>query len=390
MRRRLLPLFIALTLAAIPGHAAALGTLDQEAANANLGGGCIPDYKAQTFTVGLTGLLDTVEVFSYPGSNYGPLWNIEIRSVTGGAPSATILATGSAPWPGVASWTQIALSPAIAVQSGETYAIVSTTTPCWGQAIPYAGGTFFYSNDHVSWNDAGADLAFRTYVTQAAAPTPPRITFTVSHLVSATSAGTYTSSLSVSAGSEAWHRIEVKNTGETGLNGLTVSGAGGTLPAGCPAIPAPFAIGATYTCTYHATVPAGTTTDTVTAAFGALSSTALVTLTGTGVRAVSIGSRLGLPGAAGAYSATTKVTTIQRYVTWRANLGPGAAGARIGVWVATKGPDGTWSSFTRVTGRTADSAGVVTFSWRAPVAAWQSVRFTGPGTSTTASQARWR
>ena len=388
MRRRSLPLFLALSLVAIPGQAAAIGTLDQEVLPGN-SAACVPQYKAQTFTAGLTGSLDTVALMG-GSSNYGPNWNIEIRGVTAGSPNATVLATGSAAWNN--AWADIALTPAPSVQAGQTYAIVSTTTPCWRWAAnAYGGGAAFSSNDGVSWANTGLDVSIRTFVT-AAPPvvTPPTITLTVSHLVSATSDGTYASSLTAPAGSEAWHKVEVKNTSETGLIGLSISDASGKLPAGCPAIPAPLAIGATYTCTYHAPVAAGTTTDTVTAAFGIVSATGSVTLTGTGAEAGSIGTKLGLPGAAGAYSASTKVAPIGTYVTWRADLGADAAGATIGVEVATKAADGTWSPFTRLTGRKADGAGVVTFSWRASSATWQSVRFSGGGSTSTASQARWR
>ena len=102
------------------------------------------------------------------------------------------------------------------------------------------------------------------------------------------------------------------------------------------------------------------------------------------------GSKVGLPSAAGPYTPETKVTSIGRYVTWQADLGAAAAGRTVGVMVATRSAGGSWSGFTRLTSRTADALGVVTFSRRETQARWLSIRFEIDGTLTSAAQARWR
>jgi hypothetical protein len=102
------------------------------------------------------------------------------------------------------------------------------------------------------------------------------------------------------------------------------------------------------------------------------------------------GSKLGLPSTGGAYTATTKVSPIGGYVTWRANLGLAAAGKAIDVDVAVKRSNGTWTPFARLTGRMADPSGVATFAWRAASPKWISVRFRGAGLTSVGAQARWR
>ena len=102
------------------------------------------------------------------------------------------------------------------------------------------------------------------------------------------------------------------------------------------------------------------------------------------------GSKLGLPASSGTYTAATKISPLGKYVTWQSNLGPAAAGRTAAVLVATKGADGTFGPFKRLTGRVADAFGVVTFSWRESVPKWISVRFGLDATLSTPTQARWR
>ncbi len=87
---------------------------------------------------------------------------------------------------------------------------------------------------------------------------------------------------------------------------------------------------------------------------------------------------------------STKVAAVGRYVTWRALMGPDAVGKPVAVWMATKGADGRWTAFARVTSRVADAAGVVTYSRRETTTAWVSVRLVFDTITSTAVQARWR
>lgn len=92
----------------------------------------------------------------------------------------------------------------------------------------------------------------------------------------------------------------------------------------------------------------------------------------------------------GAFTTSTKVQTVGRYVTYRLDFGVAAAGRAVQIWGATKtGND--WSAFTVVTTRTANASGVVYYYIRQNSATWRSYRgfwVTG-GAWTPARQARW-
>lgn len=102
------------------------------------------------------------------------------------------------------------------------------------------------------------------------------------------------------------------------------------------------------------------------------------------------GSALGVT-TVGPFTAATKVTTHGKYVTFKFELGAGAAGKLVTILVATKSSSGVWSSFTALTGRTANSAGVVYYYSRQSSATWKSFRATSSdsGLTTVARQARW-
>ena len=104
----------------------------------------------------------------------------------------------------------------------------------------------------------------------------------------------------------------------------------------------------------------------------------------------SAATRLGVT-QTGAFTISTKVTTVRKYVTYRFDFGVGAAGAHLQIWGATKtGND--WSAFTAVTSRVANASGVVYYYIRQNSATWKSYRasWIGGGTLTPARQARWK
>lgn len=109
----------------------------------------------------------------------------------------------------------------------------------------------------------------------------------------------------------------------------------------------------------------------------------------TDVPATSL-SRVGLAATVAAYGSATTVASLGRYVTWQGSFDSAAAGRTIGVLVATRNANGTWTPFSRVTSRIANAFGVVTYSRREAIAKWISVRFSLDATTSTASQARWR
>jgi len=92
----------------------------------------------------------------------------------------------------------------------------------------------------------------------------------------------------------------------------------------------------------------------------------------------------------GAFTTSTKVAKVGKYVTYRFDFGVSAAGKRVEIWGATKtGND--WSAFAKVTARIANASGVVYYYIRQNSATWKSYRgyFVDGGSWTPARQARW-
>ena len=92
----------------------------------------------------------------------------------------------------------------------------------------------------------------------------------------------------------------------------------------------------------------------------------------------------------GAFTTSTKVAKVGKYVTYRFDFGVAAAGAHVDIWGATKtGND--WSAFSKITTRIANASGVVYYYIRQSSATWKSYRgmWAGGGAWTPARQARW-
>jgi hypothetical protein len=184
----LLVAFIMLCAACVwaPGFALA-GTLDQQQTATDPHAFTIGTNQtvAQTFTAGRSGEIDRVDlVIAKEGAPAAPL-SVEIRSVSGGSPTSTVLAATSGPASSVpTSPTFVAISfvsPATAV-AGTQYAIVASSAATvsdeyeWNEgplppANPYAGGAVFEMSPASSGTwvaaAAGVDLAFKTYVAPA-------------------------------------------------------------------------------------------------------------------------------------------------------------------------------------------------------------------------------
>jgi hypothetical protein len=165
----------------IPGAAVA-DTLDQQQP---AGGSDVRiqsnESLAQTFTAGLTGGLDRLELLlGAPDSAPDAPLTVEIRPVSGGSPGTTSLASGSVPTSAVSStdaWVPITFATAAPVTAGTQYAIVayspvdSSHDYFWAIAFPdpYPAGATFYqtvSPPGPTWTLAalGGDQAFKTYV----------------------------------------------------------------------------------------------------------------------------------------------------------------------------------------------------------------------------------
>jgi len=163
----------------------AVPTLDQYQDNQSGGTAPLSRYKlAQTFTSGLTGLLDHLEMgCSSTGST---TW--EIRGTTAGAPNDTILGSVVVSSDMTLGWNVIDFSSeGISMNAGTMYAIV-TYFPAGGYEMlrimfaesgpdPYTAGQYWHDLDYgdgweVVTTFGGGDLQFRTYVEPSIVPAP--------------------------------------------------------------------------------------------------------------------------------------------------------------------------------------------------------------------------
>jgi hypothetical protein len=197
-------------LLAAPGAAHATGTLDQSQTRID-GIDGIPVYSqqwvAQTFTAGLTGTLDQVDVAIARQESPGPLI-VQIRTVLPDGTPGGLLATAMVPeasapvWP-TFTFVAVPLAPGTVSVAGTHYAIVlgnlspppglggQVVNYRWGDACgavfvppsctgavgsPYPGGSVLTSKDlGTTWEKFGPTfaMAFKTYVTQPPAVCPP-------------------------------------------------------------------------------------------------------------------------------------------------------------------------------------------------------------------------
>jgi hypothetical protein len=179
-----------------PGAALA-GTLDQQQTDISGGNYAIESVQsmAQTFTAGITGGLDRVDLslLQFGGTPSAPLY-VEIRDVSGGAPGANILANQSVPPTAVSgspSFVPIVFPSAAPVAAGAKYSIVAFSFASlvggmywlWrgsSNANSYPGGAAFNSSPPLaSWMaepPGSNELAFKTYVVPSTPSTPSAVT----------------------------------------------------------------------------------------------------------------------------------------------------------------------------------------------------------------------
>jgi hypothetical protein len=170
-----------------PGAALA-GTLDQQQTAFDAGTGTIEsgDTPAQTFTAGLSGGIDQVDLHLEDHGATTPV-TVEIRDTSGGAPGATVLAAQSIPASSISvtpSWVTVNFATPAPVTAGIQYAVLAYSSPIsmpqhyeWGYAGDvYAGGRFTYASSLSGpWSTPSTnDLAFKTYVAPPKAATGQR------------------------------------------------------------------------------------------------------------------------------------------------------------------------------------------------------------------------
>ena len=303
-RRSLLVALMALGVLGLAPADAWAQTLDQEQASFNTNravqgpGTGSPISRAQTFTAGLSGQLDRVDLVLTKSSaaTVGPLI-VEIRDVDpSGAPGTTVLARTEVPAAdvptGVAQLAFVAVpfdSPA-AVEAGSQYAIVAYTGGDngyrWGVATtnPYGGGLAFTSDESppTTWNLQSSgldDFAFRTYVGPAdtTAPTSTAEAEPVGQgrpPISVTATATFTTTAGATVGTvgpvQCWNGRGVlvtlnasDNSGGSGVATLTYAASGAqpipstTVPAASLPATVTLTTPGVTTLTYSATDNAG-------------------------------------------------------------------------------------------------------------------------------------
>jgi hypothetical protein len=166
--------------------ASATGTLDQsQTATSGLEVTvAASEWVAQTFTAGITGNLDQVDLFLFRVGSPGDL-TVQIQRVSGGVPSGSVLASTTVAQATVSdsfTWVSAQFSPPAQVTSGTQYAIVLSAPSAAGFPVNLYGWNFVFGNPYPggrvvisstggsSWGDFAsvfddADTAFKTYVT---------------------------------------------------------------------------------------------------------------------------------------------------------------------------------------------------------------------------------
>lgn len=179
------PLVVALFLSVGSGVARASGTLDQsqttfDTAALIAGPGGPPASEAQTFTAGLTGGLDRVDLLLNNTGASAPL-TVQIRNTSGGAPGSSVLASASVPAasvPSSAGFVEVDFASPAPVKSGTQYAIVAYTADTsslvyeWALSTlnPYSRGAQWvsFASPPTTWTEISSDdFAFKTYVVKS-------------------------------------------------------------------------------------------------------------------------------------------------------------------------------------------------------------------------------
>jgi hypothetical protein len=182
-----------LTIALAGACAAATGTLDQSQAQTStppMGSVAAgTQWTAQTFTAGLSGTLDQVDLCVMRVSTPDAL-TVQIQGVVGGVPSGSVLASATVRDSDVAQesggWLVVQLNPPAVLSAGTQYAIVlsapgglarppSVRMYLWNFVYgdPYPAGRVVKSgNSGSSWelDRQDEDLAFKTYVAPLGRP----------------------------------------------------------------------------------------------------------------------------------------------------------------------------------------------------------------------------
>ncbi len=83
----------------------------------------------------------------------------------------------------------------------------------------------------------------------------------------------------------------------------------------------------------------------------------------------------------GPFTTPTKILRRGQSITLRFTTSPALAGTRLGVWIAIKGPDGTWSAYAPHASVTTDAGGVATYRYTTSSKVWLAFRARYSGSS---------
>ena len=192
--RTILLTAVAAVAALIPAAGASAGTLDQQQTLSNFGGLQVDNgsSKGQTFTAGITGQLDQVDL-ALSGLNPATSLTVQIRDGSATAPGNAVLASASVPTSAATdslSLVPVTFAPPASLTAGTQYSIVALNGSAFsldgwfwyagitGMMDPlsaYEGGRLYSSPDGPpamgTWTEGNtkADFNFKTYVV----PPPP-------------------------------------------------------------------------------------------------------------------------------------------------------------------------------------------------------------------------
>lgn len=147
----------------------------------------VPPVAAQTFTSAVAGLLDQVDIaIERSSGDTSGIFTVEIQTLAGGAPSGTVVTSGTvaASAVTVSSGGDDANMPLVAVpltpvqiSAGQSFAIViSHPTDEWFTSLAfndhYTGGELLLDNGLGGWASISpdTDMAFRTHVSALGLP----------------------------------------------------------------------------------------------------------------------------------------------------------------------------------------------------------------------------
>jgi hypothetical protein len=140
---------------------------------------------AQTFTAGLSGRLDQVDLaVTRAGASAATPLNVEIRTVAAGLPTSVVLGSTTVPTASFPvgslpnAFVSVPLPAPVPVSAGTQYAVVLSSANCgfancfnWNISLgtnPYPSGAAFFSQSGAPFAPfTASDFAFKTYVAQA-------------------------------------------------------------------------------------------------------------------------------------------------------------------------------------------------------------------------------